>query len=234
MTRNDSTQRRRQSSRQRPDEREARKAARSKRTSKRSVGADVLSLPASRALGLENSSRRPYGRGTTARRVASLHNQEQWQDSAEQVEARPAVYTGEARDRSSRKAKGFEISRAGAVIITIVAIIAIALVAIAGPARTYYHAWRDSGVLQVEYEVLQKQNAELDHELNRLQTLEGIEDEARSRGYVYPNEEALVVEGIEEEQIADPAEVQQAIDAYEEGLPWYVHWLDTVFGYERS
>ena len=68
------------------DLRSRRRAGRSGRGRARSVGADVLSLPAGQAQGLNLRVNRPYGRGTTARRV-------QEQRGEEGIPVRAAVYT---------------------------------------------------------------------------------------------------------------------------------------------
>ena len=218
------------SGRRRVSERDARKVQRGRRRTSRSVGADVLSFPTSRALGVDERARRPRGRGETVRRASQTYTGSRSNESG--YTARPAVYTAETRrSRTNTKAT---IGRTPVIIATVLVAIAIAVGIIMGPARAYYLAWREAGVLQVEYEVLEQQNKELDHEIDRLQTLEGIEDEARRRGYVYPNEEALVADGVEEEKMADPAQVEAAIDSYEESLPWYVHVLDSFFGYTRD
>ena len=203
--------------------REARRAERAARGNtrqrSRSIGADTLSMPATRAAGLPATRQRPFGRGETARRVE--------EERAASVSARPAVYTREATRRRSRLTlHGIPV----AILIAILMAVAIASI-VAVPARLFYLAWRQSGVLQVRYEVVERQNEELNDHVERLQSLEGIEDEARSHGYVYPGEEALVVDGVEEEVLADPTEADRAVQEYEESQPWYIHTLDSLFGY---
>ena len=160
--------------------------------------------------------------------------------------SRPAVYTADAPKEGL--AGRFDLSRlrlpelhmpslsVTSIPIPLVVALALALVAVVvfGPARTYYVAWRQAGVLNAEYTALASQNEELNHEIERLQTREGIEDEARNRGYVFPNEEALVVEGMEPKQVADPALVDAAVEEHEKSLPWYIGLLDMLFGYTRE
>ena len=201
--------------------REARRAERAARgntqSRTRSIGADTLSMPATRAAGLPAVRQRPYGRGETARRVE--------EERAASVAARPAVYTREApRQRPRLLLRGIPVT-----LIVIVLMIVAAVAILAVPARAFYVAWRQQGALQVRYEVVERQNDELNDHVERLQSLEGIEDEARRRGYVYPDEEALVVDGVEEET---PAEADRAVKEYEESQPWYIHALDSLFGYE--
>lgn len=222
---------RRQSSSTR-DARDARRVSRQDRKRVRSIGADVLSLPASRALGLGQTTHRSRNRSQTTRRPRDYSDVTDTRQA--EVTARPAVYTQKAKTRTFDFALPSFAGRLPLVLAVLVVVAALVFGVLWGPARAYYLAWRESGVLQVEYEVLAQQNADLDHDLDRLQSLEGIEDEARRRGYVYPGEEALVVSGVEEQKVADPSAVQEAIDRYEESQPWYVGWLDTVFGYQRG
>lgn len=212
------------------------------RKRKRSVGATAISAPGANAIGLSRrNASRPHGRGETVRRVEASR--------AEAYESRPAVYTEKPQRRGilSRialpafRAPTLSVPRISAdelpfvpVWVIAIVILAIVVAVVSGPARTYYTAWREAGVLNAEYEATAAQHSELDHEIERLQTLEGIEDEARRRGYVYPNEEALVVEGMEEEQVADPALVDAAVEEYEKNLPWYVGIFDVIFGYQHE
>lgn len=188
------------------------------------MGATTLAAPAARSIGLSDPTRRrSYGRGETARRIE--------EERSSSVHARPAVYTAPAGRTRTHSNTSFELPSVPVPLLVLVAIAAMVWMLVI-PARSFYAAWREQGALAVRYEVLTQQNEELNHKLERLQSLEGIEDEARRRGYAYPDEEALVVDGIEEEMVADPARVDEAIDAYERGLPWYLHVFDFLFGYE--
>lgn len=223
-----------------------------KRTTKRSVGATAISASGARNIGLtQRNMNRAYGRGETARRVEAdrrerlARNNEMRRrldrDQEDSVTARPAVYTADAPRKGlldrfhmpELHVPSLSITSIPLPLVIAVAL-AILIAVVAGPARTYYVAWRESGVLQAEYAALVTQNGELNHEIERLQTLEGIEDEARNRGYVYPNEEALVVEDLEPKQVADPTLVDAAIEEHEKSLPWYVGLLDILFGYQRT
>lgn len=206
---------------------------------KRSVGATSISASGARAIGLTRlGTERPHGRGETARRVDA--------DRFDSVYARPAVYTRESEHEgivARLRQRGFGIPRldisrfSWSALVTplmVVAVIGIVIAMMSGPVRTYYHAWRDAGRSKAEYEVLLEQNAELNHEVERLSSLEGIEDEARSRGYVYPDEEALVVRGLKDDTISDSERVQGALEEHEKHMPWYVGYLDAIFGYTHD
>ena len=113
-------------------------------------------------------------------------------------------------------------------------VVALAVVIVVGPVRMYYAAWRDEGILDAQYEVVAAQYEELSGEVSRLQTTEGIEEAARKRGYVYPDEEALVVTGLDEEQPSEAALMEESVAEHEANLPWYVQLLDALFGYQHS
>lgn len=207
--------------------------------SRRSVGATSISAPGANALGMSRrTAPRPHGRGETARRV-ELARTESAASRKESISARPAVYTAEAKFSGLLSRFRIPTVRMPSLAMPSVPIWAFAILALAiavaiviGPARNYYVAWREAGILQAEYQALVVQNEELNHEIDRLQTLEGIEDEARSRGYVFPNEEALVVKDIDEGQVADPALIQAAVEEHENSLPWYVVIMDAIFGFK--
>ncbi|MDO4536587.1 MAG: septum formation initiator family protein, partial [Coriobacteriales bacterium] len=291
----------------RQQEREARRVARARRDSSKSIGADTLAMPGAQARGfVGRNAEKPHGRGETVlaaeRARRGTYEVSRVSTASDNVKARPAVYTQETRKKGLLERLGIKKSAEASVRSTkvssafshgsaaraatnaspgyearpavytheaskrnlfsqkgglggtlasrlhlpglerlphipipviVAAFIALALVIIYGPARTYYAAWRESGILEAEYQVVAEQNAELNDELARLQSLEGIEDEARKRGYAYPNEEALVVDGVEEEVLADPSLAAAAVAEHEANLPWYVQVLDTVLGYEH-
>lgn len=217
----------------REEERRARRVQRAPRKKPRSIGADALSLPASTAIGLTPSGRiRPQGRGETARRVEAQRT--------DSFDVRPAIYTEKhPRINARMRRPGFIFAapsiRVWRSTLVLLVVVAMLIVALMGPARDYYAAWREAGILQVEYEAVAAQNAELNHNLERLQSLEGIEDEARLKGYVYPDEEALVVEGLDEGKSAtDPKLVEAAVAEHEANLPWYVRMLDSLLGYSHE
>ena len=148
-------------------------------------------------------------------------------------EARPAVYVREEprlslRDRVSQ----IDLSAPWIPIALLVTVtLVICIVMLYGPVRTYYAAWRDSCRLEITYDVVKDQNSELNHEINRLQSREGIEDEARRRGYVHLDEEALVTDVPPVADTTDPEVVKQKLAAYEGQQPWYIHMLDSLLGY---
>lgn len=195
------------------------------------------------------------------RTAASERDLGQGQDSQrEEFVSRPAVYTADAPAGNGvlDRLRGRESSRPSArasarrdsaqvvesyaparrlhmpplpVILLLGISIALGVVILMGPARMYYAAWRDEGILEAQYEVVAAQYDDLSHDIERLQTLEGIEDLARRRGYAYPDEKALVVRELEEQEFVGPVSLEDAIEEHEKNLPWYVGMLDAFFDY---
>ena len=66
---------------------------------------------------------------------------------------------------------------------------------------------------------------EYQQDIDRLQTREGIEDEARKRGYVSEGETGVIAEGLPEDQEAEEAPAE---------LPWYLAVGDFVFQYKEQ
>ena len=239
-------------------QRNARRATRSRRQPKRSVGASSLAAPAAHAIGLAGSrslhtDKRPQptnpkstnprstSKHTTPKHAASKSNavhaasrdKSRAANSEADYEARPAVYTREEAKPSVRdRVAQVNLSAPWIPIALFVTVtLAICAVMLYGPICTYYAAWRDSCRLEVAYNVVKDQNSELNHEINRLQSLEGIEDEARRRGFVYPSEEALVSDVPPADDTTSPEVVNQKLATYEQQQPWYIHTLDAVLGY---
>lgn len=109
--------------------------------------------------------------------------------------------------------------------IIVVAVTLFVLVSIYPPAQDLYRAWRDQGAQQETLDGLNASIEEYQGDIDRLQTREGIEDEARKRGYVSEGEVGVVLEGSPEKTEGDAGEDVQA-------LPWYVALGDVVFQYE--
>ena len=106
--------------------------------------------------------------------------------------------------------------------------IVAAIIALYGPLRDMYVAWRTGMELEARYEQVVAENSELKQNIDYLMTREGIEDTARTMGYVSPGETAVVVRGAPED-----AEPESEQDAAEE-LPWYIGPLDVIFSYGES
>ncbi len=119
--------------------------------------------------------------------------------------------------------------RAGGVAVA--AVILLMAAALYGPARDLYIANRKLDAMQKTYDALQAENSTIQEELDYLQTREGIENEARARGYVEPGETKVVVNGLSNED-AEVYELEE-IEVPDES-PWYIRVLDAVFDYESE
>lgn len=114
------------------------------------------------------------------------------------------------------------------LVVALASVIVVAAM-ILGPVRTYYQACRAGQDLQMRQDVLAGKNEDLRSDIKRLQTQEGIEDEARKRGYVGEGENSLTVEGLDTgETQADPS----AKLTFEDTRDLPTRLLDGLFGYD--
>lgn len=120
--------------------------------------------------------------------------------------------------------------RSHMVATVITAIVAALIIGIYGPLRSYYVAVRSGQDLQAHYDALVEQNESLRDDLGRLQSEEGIEDEAHRRGYVKDGETGVVTEGLPKE---DTTALLGEIEI-EDTRPWYIRVLDVVFFYSSE
>lgn len=148
---------------------------------------------------------------------------------------RPERHNATARVEAARQAKDAVAAKAGAVggfyashklLCIVVGVLVAAAVLLYGPAATYYRAWRAGLDLQAQYDALAQSNDQIQQQNDALLTREGIEEEARRRGYVGAGETGVVVEGL-------PDDSTSSSDATPE-YPWYVGVGDVIFGYERQ
>ena len=148
---------------------------------------------------------------------------------------RPERHNATARVEAAQHAKDAVAAKAGAVggfyashklLCIVVGVLVAAAVLLYGPAATYYRAWRAGLDLQAQYDALAQSNDQIQQQNDALLTREGIEEEARRRGYVGAGETGVVVEGLPD----DSASSSDATPEY----PWYVGVGDVIFGYERQ
>lgn len=108
-------------------------------------------------------------------------------------------------------------------------IVLVALLVVGGalyaPAQDLYCAWREQEAHAQQLESLNEDISQYQGDIERLQTREGIEDEARKRGYVAEGETSLVVEGLPED---DGQDEDAAPDK-----PWYLALGDFIFQYQE-
>lgn len=109
------------------------------------------------------------------------------------------------------------------------AVVVAVVAALYGPAQRYYVSVRTTQDLQVKYAALKSQNKDLQSDVDTLMSKEGIEDQARKNGYVYPGEKGVEVKGLKEDG-KDPS----AAITYKDDRAWYTKVLDVLFGYDRK
>lgn len=119
--------------------------------------------------------------------------------------------------------------RAGGVLAC--ALIVITVLMLYAPVRDIYVTNRKLDALQATYDALLAENDSIRSELEFLQTREGIENEARARGYVEPGETKVVVNGLTEEELEALAAEAEDVEVTDT-RPWYTRVLDAIFGYE--
>ena len=124
------------------------------------------------------------------------------------------------------------------------AVVALSLLLLYEPARNLYAAHRASEDLATQLEAITQTNDSLSSDVSSLQTREGIEDEARRRGYVTSGDTAVDMSGVEDAGSAAVAsvdassseadEADEAVETHERDIPWYTAALDFVFQYQTS
>ena len=124
----------------------------------------------------------------------------------------------------------FAESRGRQILGIAVLAIALLVVALYGPAKSYYTAVRERDDLTTYYARLEASNSSLRDSIQYLQSTEGIEDEARKRGYVYEGEVSAQIDGLEDttDDFTGTSEVPDVEQ------PWYIQMLDQLFGYQKT
>ena len=112
------------------------------------------------------------------------------------------------------------LSRKIWIVCLVIAAIALGVV---GPVHDFYVARRTGDVLEQKKAYIEEKNAELESERDSLFTEEGVETQARKRGYVSPGEVGVNVEGLEQKEVEDPSKPVEYPDARS--------WFDTLFGF---
>lgn len=118
------------------------------------------------------------------------------------------------------------ILRAHKKLTVFICIVGILLIGFYGPVQGYYRAIRDAQELQITQQEVEKEHKNLNEDVNRLQTQEGIQDKAHERGYVSEGETSVSVEGVGNTTTDNKQKEQKRPEN-----PWYIKLLDFVFGY---
>ena len=116
------------------------------------------------------------------------------------------------------------LSRKIWVVCLVIAAIALGVL---GPVHDFYVARRTGDVLEQKKAYIEEKNAELEAERDSLFTEEGVETQARKRGYVSPGEVGVNVEGLEQKDADDPSKPVE----YPDSRSWFDKMLDTLFGF---
>lgn len=116
------------------------------------------------------------------------------------------------------------LSRKIWVVCLVVVVIALGVV---GPVHDFYVARRTGDVLEQKKAYIEEKNSELEAERDSLFTEEGVETQARKRGYVSPGEVGVNVEGLEQKEVEDPSKPVE----YPDSRSWFDKMLDTLFGF---
>ena len=118
------------------------------------------------------------------------------------------------------------ILRAHKKLTVFICIVGVLLIGFYGPVQGYYRAIRDAQELQITRQEVEKEHKNLNEDVNRLQTQEGIQDKAHERGYVSEGETSVSVEGVGNTTTDNKPKEQKRPEN-----PWYIKLLDFVFGY---
>ena len=103
--------------------------------------------------------------------------------------------------------------------------------------QSYYTETRQLQQLQAEYDALNAYNAQMQSQINYLNTEEGLEEYARSElGLIRQDEHMVTVEGVESSSDGASAS-DTAHSPLNETIPapdtWYSGFLDVFFGYGK-
>ncbi|MGL5172627.1 MAG: hypothetical protein ACRC75_02145 [Olsenella sp.] len=150
--------------------------------------------------------------GASSRRTAARHAHATATQAADDEKAR--------REQRRGQLKSYKRP------LIVLAVILVVVAALYAPARTYYSAWRTNGILQSSKDAIDQSNSAYESDNSRLMSSEGIQDEARKRGYVSEGETGVKVEGLDESSSSS--------DLSSDSDPWYITVLDFVFSYQKG
>lgn len=164
-----------------------------------------------------------------ARNGRDVEGREERLSAGERVAAARERAASGAQTARERATSAREWAAAHRRLWIVLAVVVAVLAAVYGPAQRYYVSVRTTQDLQVKYAALKSQNKDLQSDVDTLMSKEGIEDQARKNGYVYPGEKGVEVKGLKEDG-KDPS----AAITYKDDRAWYTKVLDVLFGYDRK
>ena len=186
---------------------------------------DVREAKAAR--GAKRGTSRPDAR--VARGGEDRDGREEKASAGERVAAARERAASGAQTARERATSAGEWAAAHRRLWIVLAVVVAVVAALYGPAQRYYVSMRTTQDLQVKYAALKSQNKDLKSDEDTLMSKEGIEDQARKNGYVYPGEKGVEVKGLKEDG-KDPS----AAITYKDDRAWYTKVLDALFGYDRK
>ncbi len=155
--------------------------------------------------------------------------------SRERIAVRPAVSSEKApRVNPLTAVAGWAGAHRALSIAMATVLVAVAM--LYPPARAYYAAVRVNSVLSSQLYDVNASNDSLQSDVSSLMTKEGIEDEARRRGYVSKGDTAVDMSGVSDSggATSDQASATSDDTASSAAEPWYLSALDAFFGYDPS
>lgn len=138
----------------------------------------------------------------------------------------------------------YEFTHGSTKPLFIAIVIIAALVSLYFPVRDLYVAKRTGDILAKQVAIRKEYNDSLQKDVDKLLSEQGIKDTATDKlGLVMPGEKKIDVVGLDDgsssssskkdtEQSKKSSEVAKAEQKVAEDAPWYVHALDTVFGFK--
>lgn len=182
----------------------------------------------------DEQARRTSGQTTTTRQsVGARKDANVRQGATARSASNAARNAGQNRHKTREKKQVANlperirtILRAHKKLTVFICIVGVLLIGFYGPVQGYYRAIRDAQELQIMQQEVEKEHKNLNEDVNRLQTQEGIQDKAHERGYVSEGETSVSVEGVGNTTTDNKPKEQKRPEN-----PWYIKLLDFVFGY---
>ena len=187
-------------------------------------GMDTSDEQARRTSGQTTTTRQSVGarKGTGVRQGATARSV----SNAERNAGQNRHKTREKKQVANLPERVRTILRAHKKLTVFICIVGVLLIGFYGPVQGYYRAIRDAQELQITQQEVEKEHKNLNEDVNRLQTQEGIQDKAHERGYVSEGETSVSVEGVGNTTTDNKPKEQKRPEN-----PWYIKLLDFVFGY---
>ena len=215
----------------------------------RAAGADRAEAADRAPRGAAGARRTPDRAGAGRSRGASRSGRPAAMPMAERVAARAASRRrSEAQRNNLMKYAGdnafvqlvYDIVAGRFRFVFYAAVVAVVLVSLYGPVADLYAAHRTNAILQEQQAIGQRYTDDLQGQVDKLLSKEGIESAAREQGMAKPGEQPIIIEGLPDdgEDSGIPGSASDVERAQREVLdkalneaPWYYEVLDSLFGY---